>query len=907
MEFQKDELNEILNIFQQESAEIISSVDKKLLLLANEPGNSQASMELFRDIHSLKGSAKMLGFNDMQNIFHKIEDVIGFAKENKLKMTASIADFISECLEYVTELINKTVEKKDEFIGDKTRYYIEKLIEIAQLNKQEFPKYDETSELTPEKKEFLKCFDKLEETVIEILFIITSARNEKNFEHVADIAKKIRDFLPLIQGNSSDIFNSIKEFLSEILNNVYDFETNKNKEFVFIEINNSINFLIETIKNYTIRQKIDSKDYYNIVDEKINSKIIEQKLILPDEKNALKQNNSMTNTLNNQQKILNSIANTRIKTLRINSNKLDNLVGEIGELIASKVKANKQLFLTKTINNHLTEWQKSFAKMGYYVKYFDKKYLSGGNTQNLDEHRRISAYNRQLIVLVEQHNNELNNIIKEMANLYKQLQESETKLNATTREIESMVKNMRVLPLSTIFQLFPRMVHNIAKEKNKQVELVIKNKDITADKTIIEELKIPLMHIIRNAVDHGIEDVETRKALGKDPMGRIEILASYKDNNITISIKDDGRGLDIEKIKQKVLEKKILTTDEINMIDDSELTNLIFYPGFSTEDFVTEISGRGLGLDIVNNKISDLQGRISVYSELNRGTIVTITLPSVIATKKAFIIQENNQLWAIETSVIKTILRIDTDDIYKNGNNNYCIYNGEAISVYTLCQILNFENKPRNTYKHTLLIIETDNTIFGIIVEKLISDQEIVHKKIAPPLYKIKNISGVTTLANGEACLIINISDVISTISAKKIKTTIITNDEVSKIKNNAKYNILIVDDSYTTRILQQNILSRHGYNIQSSTNPIYALEKLEKEQFDLIVTDVQMPDMNGFEFIKKARMNPKYKDTPIIVMSSEPIEKHFNDIRETRTVKYIAKNFFKQDEFVRCIENILQ
>ena len=289
--------------------------------------------------------------------------------------------------------------------------------------------------------------------------------------------------------------------------------------------------------------------------------------------------------INNQKEILNTITNTEIKTLRIDSVKLDNLVNEIGELIVSKIKTNEQLFLAKKINNALMEWQKNFAKMGYYIKYFDKKYLSNQEIQNTNEYRKILAYNKQLCLLIEQHNEGISSISKELSNLYKQLQESEAKLNITTREIETMVKNMRILPLSTIYQLFPRMVHNIAKEKGKKIELVIKNQDISADKTIIEELKIPLMHIIRNSIDHGIEDIETRKALSKNPTGRIEISASYKDNNIVIDIKDDGRGLDIEKIKKKALEKKILTPDEINAIDDNELTNLIFYPGVSTIGF----------------------------------------------------------------------------------------------------------------------------------------------------------------------------------------------------------------------------------------------------------------------------------------------------------------------------------
>ena len=356
----------------------------------------------------------------------------------------------------------------------------------------------------------------------------------------------------------------------------------------------------------------------------------------------------------------------------------------------------------------------------------------------------------------------------------------------------------------------------------------------------------------------------------------------------------------------KALEKKLLTQEEIGAISDEELTNLIFYPGFSTEDFVTELSGRGLGLDIVNNKISHLQGRIDIFSQLNKGTVVRIILPATVASKKVFIIEEQEQLWAIETSVIKTIARINPDDIFEKDNKNYCIYNKEAICVYTLSQILNFKNTPREAGKYTLMIIETESTTFGIIVEKLISDQEIVHKKLAPPLYKVKHISGITTLANGEACLILSVSDIISTLNSKKFSAKIISKNDMLRTVDNFKFKILIVDDSHTTRVLQKNIISEHGYNVITASSPSNAIEKAIANDFDLIVSDIQMPEMDGFQLISKLRTMDKYAKTPVIVVSSERIENYTKEIEETKIVKYIEKHSFRQNDLIKCIENAL-
>lgn len=1007
MEFQRDELNEILNIFQQESSEIISSMDEKLLILEKEGYSEELAMHLFRDAHSLKGSARMLGFEDIQNIAHKIEDIISLIRDKKLEITSKVTDTISECLEFITILIDNTVNNAEEFKSPEYNSYIEKLVNITKEEKHIIGYIDLDSEANIEKQLIISKFKDIENIAIEILYIISKARLKKDYINITEIEKKLTDFNSLTSSIKNENFNTIKNQTQNIYNALDKFKISDNKEYSFLDVNSAITSFIENLSKFACEENIKKQDYYEIVENRLskikkeNSRVanivnfdkldqiiqklpllelntsffeevldliqkslsselnpvikqiyndlleiitffkktnstMQQDLLLGAKEvleaiktqndktineakikiNVIKtmtkyQKNTNKKPLNtkqtelSQKDILNTITNSEIKTLRVDSGKLDNLVGQIAELIVSKIKTNEQLSLVKKITSEMTDWQKNFAKMNYYIKYFDKKYLSGMSKEELQDYRKIVAHNKQLSILAEQHNEKIGDLLKDMQNLFRQLQESEVKLNSTTSEIEEMVKNMRILPLSTIFQLFPRMVHNIAKDKNKKIDLVIEGADITADKTIIEELKIPLMHIIRNSIDHGIEDIETRKALGKNPIGKIEIKAIYKDNKVIVDVKDDGRGLDIEKIKRKALEKKLLTPEEISAISDEELTNLIFYPGFSTEDFVTELSGRGLGLDIVNNKINHLQGRIDIFSQLNQGTLTRIILPTTVASKKVFIIEEQKQLWAIETSVIKTIARINSDEIFEKDNKNYYIYNKNAIPIYTLSQILNFKNTTKENNKYTLMIIETDSLSFGIIVEKLISDQEIVHKKLAPPLYKVKHISGITTLANGEACLILSVSDIISTINSKKISSKIISKNDFIK-KDKFKYKILVVDDSHTTRILQKNILSNHGYNVTTATNPIVALDKLSNNNYDLIISDIQMPEMNGFEFVANLRKQVKFEKTPVIIVSSEPQENHTEEIKQTKIIKYIQKNLFKQDEMLRCIEDIL-
>ncbi len=997
MEFQREELDEILNIFQQESIEIIAAMDEKLLFLEREPNNPEIAMQLFRDAHSLKGSARMLGFNDIQNIAHKIEDIISLVREEKLVLTVKVGDTISECLDFISTLINKTVSLKQAYKSPDVDLYIKKLDDLI---------YGSEDDDNFTKKSFFLKFENIERVAINILYIVTYAHEHENYMNIFELENELNTLLFLFEKTNDEGINEIKLCIRNVLFSLEKYKDAENKKSVFVELFDTVHAFIDTLGAYADKQHIKRSNYWEAVEKKLNSPNDNDKNITPFNINRTKieeiiqklpmmeincdyydeafktinqiitaeQNDDIRHILScakqilliykkknktlvqdvslglmevfeavksedagvikeakakidvikimtqfendmpkrprevsktSQKDILNTITNSQIKTLRIDSVKLDNLAVQIGELIVSKIKTNEELSIAKKINNELIEWQKNFNKMSYYIKYFDKKYLSesfGGG----DDLRKIISYNKQLSTLAQSHSDKITEIIRETSRLFKHLQESETKLNATTTEIKEMVKNMRILPLQTIFQLFPRMVHNIARDQNKKIDLFIEGADITADKTIIEEIKIPLMHIIRNSIDHGIEDVDTRKFLGKNPIGRIEIKASLKDNKVVIDVKDDGRGLDIEKIKAKALEKHILTEEELNVVGEEEITNLIFYPGFSTEDVVTDLSGRGLGLDIVNNKISQLQGRIDIFSQVKKGTVVRITLPAVIATKKVFVIEENKQLLAIETSAIKTIVRINADEVFEKDNNNYYVYNGIAIAVYTLSQILNYENTPRETFKYTLMIIEADNLTFGVIVEKLIADQEIVHKKLAAPLYKVKNISGITTLANGEACLILSVPDIIAAVNSKKIGSKIILKNGRVRTRNNFKYKILVVDDSATTRILQKNILANNGYNVSTATSPISALEKMKEDNYDLIISDVQMPEMSGFEFIDEFRKIKNYASTPVIIVSSEPREFYEKEISNNNILTYIQKNLFKQDELLKCLENTL-
>ncbi len=1040
MEFLQEELDEILNIFQQEGGEILQSMDKNLLILEKKPNNIDIAMQLFRDAHSLKGSARMLGFDSIQDIAHKIEDVLGLIKEEKLNVTSYITDAISSALSCISMLIEKTVELKSEYVCDEVGFHIKKLEEIVKNTEEDTPAEENQdkprAEFSAVKNNIIKNLGNIEDCLTGVIFLYSKCAQENDFNQIHDIkpvAIKLSDILNKIPlGDMNKIVLNIIEIIDKIKQQNPGEDT---KNDHILDLNLKINELVQhfnqvcknediKVKNYyenaykmvstepkafkneepkvtTPQDKLDGAGLSELVkniSEKVST-LLENKINLAEVKSlinetisriddndfkkvfvtilriiALFENSNspfdkdtvgvikemsevagkiienrfskdsykdMTNdiellnqkaviieqmvqfSLTNNHKIqskksktkikmqqlssndwLTNFDTTAIKTLRVDSGKLDQLVNQIGDLIITRIKTRELLSLAKNIQNEFSEWQKNYHKVGYYMKFFDKKYLA--NPLGDESSRNMQSfigYNKQLMALHGVNSDRMNSLITSVDTLMKQLQENNSKLYSTSAELESMVKKMRILPLSTVFGLFPRMVHNIAKDKGKEIDFKIEGADVSADKKIIEDIKIPIMHIIRNSIDHGIELPDEREKLGKPRIGNILIEAVQKESKIIINVKDDGRGIDVEKIKQRAIEKEILSQDEVENLPEEQIVNLIFYPGFSTGDTVTELSGRGLGLDIVHTKISQLNGRIDVYSELNKGTLVTMELPTTMATLRTFIIMEQGQLYALPASSIQTVLRIDPGDVFIRDGRNHYIHNGEVIQVYTLSQILELENKPRESEKYTLVIVESENLRLGIIIEKLIADQEILHKKLSPPLFKVKNIAGITTLASGEMCLILNMTDILNTNLSRKVSNNIIPSKKAQRLIANARKRILVVDDSLTTRSLQKNILINSGYQVEAVNDPAVAFKMLDSgDNFDLIITDHEMPVMTGLEFVNKIRANSKISNIPVIVISSVKKELLSKIYDKVTVQEFLQKEGFEQNKFLDAV-----
>ena len=1000
MDFQDDELKEILNIFRAESEEIIERLNNTLLSLEKSPTDKDLIVLIFRDAHSLKGAARMIGFTTIQNIAHKIEDILGLAKDNQLKLTSEIADTMYKSVDLISKIIEQSIETGVEKFDSKEVQTQVELLENIQNQKSEIviEENKQTEVFNP--AELAKNIDRINYLVINTLIYIIKITEKIEQEFIIKILENVTELVKYFQiinyfeikeelenirtklevvvkcntelsmKEVEDIQRTADKILTELTNLCknngiatvdyygYAFEGKDYKtapKYCFEDINENLKKnesteevikILKELKNTFKQEKLVSLSD-KIIDlleftKKINTKpdeaqteiistalkycfacvndenpsddpaLLEQQLTVAKQlieisnpvvsvETPVRELSVSKNNITKKVKDFSKLLNTgEIKTLHVESSKLDAMVSQIGELISTKIKTTKQLSQLSIIEKNFEECQKELSKILHHVKLYDKKFShSMDNSSNIHLKQFINSFAEQ--------NKKLNLIINEFNKLQRSNIEDDMKMRILIDDFDAMVKNIRILPLATVFHLFGRMVRDIAKERGKEVELIITGSETSADKKIIEEIKNPLIHIIRNSIDHGIETPEQRIKSGKSPVGHLQINAKHLDSRILIEVIDDGQGFNVQKIKDKALQNGFLTKEELELMNDDEIINIVFLPGFTTGEEVTSISGRGIGMDVVKSKIAQLNGTVKVISEFNLGSKIQIELPVTMATMSAFLIQASNQTFAVPMSVINTVVCKKEDEILNNHETKTILLNGRNIPVFYLSNILNLPVlEDKNTFK-TILIIETNNKTIGIIVDKLLGEQEILHKKLSPPIYKIKNISGITTLASGETCLILNIIDIMKSTTFHNSKIASVKPKIIVDKKTLMSYKkILVVDDSITTRTLEKSILSNAGFNVETAIDPVDAMKKINQTKFDIILSDIEMPEMTGLELLAQLKTNELYADIPVVIMSSLSDESIKQRAKSLGAEKYIIKGDFNKQNLIDTVTEIL-
>ncbi|KAA0257108.1 hybrid sensor histidine kinase/response regulator [Deferribacter autotrophicus] len=451
--------------------------------------------------------------------------------------------------------------------------------------------------------------------------------------------------------------------------------------------------------------------------------------------------------------------------------------------------------------------------------------------------------------------------------LVEQLIETTSHLGLITTELQLAVMKTRMVPIGKVFNKFPRMVRDLCRELNKEIDLIISGEDTELDKSVVEEIGDPLIHMLRNAVDHGIEPPEERLKKGKPEKGTVYLTAYHEGNHIVIEIRDDGRGMDPEKLKKKAIEKGVITPEEAKTLSKEEAFGLIFKPGFSTSEKVTGVSGRGVGMDVVKTNIEKLNGIIQIESEIDKGTTFRMKLPLTLAIIQALLVEVSGEVFAVPiVSVIETV-KIDENEIHNFEGREVLKLRESVLSLVRINEV--FELEPTFSNEMYVVVVALAEKRVGFVVDRLIGQEEIVIKSLGEYLGGTVGIAGATIMGDGTVRLILDVAGIMDIASKmpripRKKKSKSVTTESV----NEKRLRLMLVDDSATDRKIMKRLLSGTGWiDVIEITNGKDAIAAIKNFDVDMIITDIFMPGMDGFELSRSLR-EAGYNG-PILAISS--------------------------------------
>ncbi|AIS52507.1 chemotaxis protein CheA [Thermoanaerobacter kivui] len=651
------ENNQYIDIFIEESQEHIENLNSNLLLLENDPSNKQIIDEIFRSAHTLKGMAATMGFENMNKLTHKMEDILQDVKNGKLQISHTIMDVLFRCIDTLSEMLDSISQKgEDDVPIDELMFILSGINSDASLEEVAATK-EEVVDNIP-----LNVYE--QDIIKEAMKDNYKAYKITVYIDKGCVMKSARAFI---------IFNSLDE-IGDIINSSPSVEDIEDEKF---DDRFTVHLITKEDKGNIEKRLLSIAEVSRIDVEAINVDLSKE-----EEKFIKEVSSSQSQSFDALKKSQN---NKTSKSVRVDIDRLDNLMNLVSELIIIKTRL-----------------------------------------EGLEAHNR----NSETVSTIEY-------------------------LERITTNLHDAVMKVRMVPMERVFNRFPRMVRDLSHELGKKIVLNMYGQDTEVDRTVIDEIGDPLVHIIRNSIDHGIEMPEERLKKGKPQQGTINLKAYHEGNNVIIEVSDDGRGIDIEKVKAKAVEKGLFTSEQVNDLSKEKALDLLFKPGFSTADKITDISGRGVGLDVVKNKIESLNGSIEVLTEVDKGTKFVIKLPLTLAIIQALLVKIGDEKFAIPLNSISEIVHKKEEEIHNVQGREVVLFRGRVIPIIRLNEVLETK-KLSNVGNLVCVIIKKGENLACCTVDELIGQQEIVIKPLGKYLSNVKVIAGATILGDGQVALIID-------------------------------------------------------------------------------------------------------------------------------------------------------
>ncbi|MEG3871423.1 hybrid sensor histidine kinase/response regulator [Microcoleus sp. Z1_B5] len=916
-----DDLNELIDAFTAECEEFLQSMETNLLAMeaAGLKERQAAVKEMFRAAHSIKGAGSMLGFQNVSAAAHTLEDCFVILRD-RTDLAALEPTTVSVLLQGVDALKKITIESvqhSDVTTPDQT----ENLEAIAQIFAQFQAKYgkSEPSPVTaasqsPAQETLKLIFEQQVPALFNRLETELSQADEADLATTVTALKQVYYQLSGLAGMLQlPDFGKVAAALSALID--------------------SPDLTLQRLQSdgWAIAQNLQTARQQILEGRAIDIPEISPSPTLPLSPTPTPPEISPSSTLPEISPSL-PVPNPQRPTIRVDLERLTELVNLVGELVINRTNLELQ---ESELRGEVKRIRRNIVDLNQFGGQLREEYdrLSfaewrGGNGNSglgklaaaetefpMIANGKSSPAHAHFDILEMDRYTEFHSTAAEVIETAQAISQSATKLDTLamkferstdqlrriTEQLRSRVMQLRVVSFSRAVDHLPRALREMCITYDKDVNLLLVGRDTKIDESLLDALRDPLIHLVRNAFDHGIEIPEVRKASGKPASGQIEIEARHQGGQTIITVADDGKGIDPEMIRRKIVTKGLATEEQAQEFSIAELYDFLFWPGFSTTEGVSDLSGRGVGLDVVRTNLRTVRGTVKVDSRLGKGTSFIIKLPLLLSITDALMVKTDHNKIAVPLDAVEEILHIKASEVHIAGNQPMLWWREEFIRLVRMQDLLEYSVLPPDApspdpltqEEIPVLVLASTEGMLAVAVERLIGQQEIVVKPLPPPLSKPRGVLGTTILGDGR---VVNILDVDDLVGQPVVNSSIAAvSGKVQEMPASASRSpqILVVDDSYTIRQLLSLTLTRARYRVVQAKDGVDALEKLQNGlDCSLAIVDIEMPRMDGFELLRSIRSTQRFAKIPVAMLTSRSGPKHRQMAMELGANQYFTKPY---------------
>ncbi|HET7061419.1 MAG TPA: hybrid sensor histidine kinase/response regulator [Nitrosospira sp.] len=594
-------------------------------------------------------------------------------------------------------------------------------------------------------------------------------------------------------------------------------------------------------------------------------------------------------------------------TIRVPTAKLEEVLRQVEELLLPRLAAGQRARELGEAVAAFGEWKKQRQQIRSSIRIIDRELASSSKDGNLQGQHELP----RLLEYLEAESLQMKTLEERLVRLRRETEQDQRALAGMTGSLLHEVKEMQLLPFSTLLDILPRFSRDLAREQGKSLELVIRGGEMEIDRHILDEMKDTLIHLMRNCIDHGIEQPAARLAKGKPAQGKITLACSQSDSStVEILVADDGAGIDVSMLKAMACKLGIMPHEEIEQLDDSELLTLIFRSGVTTSPIITDISGRGLGLAIVREKVEGLGGSINVKSSADTGTTFRILLPLLLANTRGVLVHSGGQLFVIPSAKVERVVRIVNNETQTVENRESVLVDEQLVSLVRLSDTLELPSRSPEVESKSYsvgVVLGSGLGRVAFIVDEILGEQEILVKGLIRPLKRVRNVMGVCMLGTGRVVPVLNVLDLLkSAVKASMSRFNSTPRLSDGKDEASSEQSILVVEDSITARALLKHILESTGFRVTTAVDGVDGYTALKAGAFDLVVSDVEMPRMDGFALTSKIRTDKQLSELPVVLVTALDSRAHRERGIDVGANAYIVKSDFDQSNLLETIKRLI-